>query len=350
MCPLIILGYLYVYMKLIDIIFEAVVKYTDDMVSDEAKKYNTRQEFKDKSYWAYNAAKNRGILDSVCSHMPIPTRGIKKNNPNYDEKIVNANIVNKTTDDDLLKKGEEATKKYDNPKTFQSEEPSLYADLSDRKLLPKIAHLYKNRKRDKYTYDELKSVTSKYETKRDLEKENPRIYWAAYSSPYWNELTSHMKLLGNATKRMIYVYKFPEFKTVYVGLTGDEDARKEQHKTDPGSALYRFMEKHPGVEPIYEKATLGYIDAQEASKKETEVENEYRNNGWTLLNVIKTGGLGKTIVYTDNLVRTLAKNYTVLSDFWREHRKMLDTVSKYRKELYKEVTKNMLRNVKKKNK
>ena len=53
-------------MKLLDNIFEAVIKYTDDMVSDEAKKYNTRQEFKDKSYWAYNAAKNRGMLDTVC--------------------------------------------------------------------------------------------------------------------------------------------------------------------------------------------------------------------------------------------------------------------------------------------
>ena len=354
-------------MKLLDIIFEAVVKYTDDMVSDEAKKYNTRQEFKDKSYWAYNAAKNRGMLDTVCDHMPIPKGGIRKNDPNYDEKIANYNkkndelgIISKNSDEyltDLLRRGEEAAKRYDEPNLFQySEEPkdrTLYKDLSNAKLLPKIAHIYKNHKiRDKYSYEDLKKIILKknkkgeyvYKTKRDLEQGNPKAYHTAYASPYWEELTDHMIALGNKYNRMVYVYKFPELKTVYVGLTGDEDRRKEEHQTDPVSALYRFMVKNPGLTPIYEKETLGYIDEKEASKKESEVEYDYRNAGWTLLNVAKTGGLGKMFKYTDQLFRTIAKNYSVLSDFWRDHRKMLNTVSLNRKELYNEVTKNMLKN------
>ena len=138
-------------MKLLDIIIETVVetfelKYSNDEVSDEAKKYKTRQEFKDKSRWAYDAAKNRKMLDKVCSHMPIPKRGIKIDTPDYDERIAYADQVNGTTDEDLLKKGEDSAKKYDNPKIFQTNEPQLYSDLSDRKLLPKIAHLYKKHK------------------------------------------------------------------------------------------------------------------------------------------------------------------------------------------------------------
>jgi hypothetical protein len=184
-----------------------------------------------------------------------------------------------------------------------------------------------------------------YKTKRDLEKGNLRAYNTAYESPYWEELTAHMVPLGNKYNRMVYVYKFPEVKTVYVGLTGDEDRRKGEHQTDPVSALYKFMVKNPGLVPIYEKETLGYIDEKEASKKESEVEYKYRNDGWTLLNVAKTGGLGKTFKYTDQLFRTIAKNYSVLSDFWRDHRKMVNTVKVHRNKLYNQVTKNMLKNI-----
>jgi hypothetical protein len=105
------------------------------------------------------------------------------------------------------------------------------------------------------------------------------------------------------------------------------------------------MEKNPGLIPTYKRETLGYIDVQEASKMESEVEYKYRNAGWTLLNVAKTGGLGKMLKYTDELFRTIAKNYSVLSDFWREHRKMINTVVRHRKELYDEVVKDMLKNV-----
>ena len=136
-------------MKLLDIIIETVVetfelKYSNDEVSDEAKKYKTRQEFKDNSRWAYDAAKNRKMLDKVCSHMPIPKRGIKIDTPNYDERITYADQVNGTTDDDLLRKGERAAKEYESPVIFQTKEPVLYKNLSDRGLLHKIESLYKN--------------------------------------------------------------------------------------------------------------------------------------------------------------------------------------------------------------
>ena len=427
-------------MKLLDIIFEAVVEgkqlYTDDDIEKEAKKtdeddnyvYKQREDFKRGSYWAWRAASQRGILDKVCDHMKPPTKGskfektddevrneikrkdkygnyiykttnqlksecpwaynaaknrkrlgglykvcdhmvmskfgIKKTDPNYEEKIANYNkkndelgIISKNSDKyltDLLRRGEEAAKKYDSPVIFLTKEPVLYRDLSDAKLLPKIAHIYKKHKiRDKYSYEDLKKIILKknkkgeyvYKTKRDLEQGNLKAYNTAYESPYWEELTDHMIPLGNKYNRMVYVYKFPELKTVYVGLTGDEDRRKEEHQTDPVSALYRFMVKNPGLTPIYEKETLGYIDEKEASKKESEVEYDYRNAGWTLLNVAKTGGLGKMFKYTDQLFRTIAKNYSVLSDFWRDHRKMVNTVKQHRNELYNEVTKNMLKNI-----
>jgi hypothetical protein len=348
---------------------------TDDEVRNEIKRkdingnyiYKTTNQLKNECPWAYNAAKNRkrlGGLNKVCDHMVMSKYGIKKTDPNYEEKIADYNqrntelgIVPKNSDEylnNLLRKGEDAAKKYDSPVIFQTKEPVLYQYLSDAKLLPKIAHIYKKHKiRDKYSYEDLKNIILKkyengeyvYKTKRDLEQGNLRAYNTAYESPYWEELTAHMIPLGNKYNRMVYVYKFPEVKTVYVGLTGDEDRRKGEHQTDPVSALYKFMVKNPGLVPIYEKETLGYIDEKEASKKESEVEYKYRNDGWTLLNVAKTGGLGKTFKYTDQLFRTIAKNYSVLSDFWRDHRKMVNTVKVHRNKLYNQVTKKMLKNI-----
>lgn len=45
------------------------VSWTDDMLKDEALKYNTRIDFIKGSTSAYYLSLNRGILDSICSHM-----------------------------------------------------------------------------------------------------------------------------------------------------------------------------------------------------------------------------------------------------------------------------------------
>ena len=43
--------------------------WTNKMLEDEAKIYNSRIDFKKGSNGAYQAASNRGILNQVCSHM-----------------------------------------------------------------------------------------------------------------------------------------------------------------------------------------------------------------------------------------------------------------------------------------
>ena len=318
-------------MKLIDTVFDLIVedlKYTNDQISKEAKKYNTRIELKKGSPWAYYNALKRGILGDITKHMVNAPKGIK------------------TDDDKLLQQSLEIAKKYNRSVDFKNDNPVLYNKLVRRGLLSQITKIFPERKKDKWSYEELKDLTSKYDTKRDFAKAHPGAYSAAYQSPYWKELTSHMRALGNVKKRLVYAYEFPEFRSVYVGLTGDEERRKHQHKTEEDSTLYRYMQKHPGVEPVYKVKSLGYIDSQEASKMETKVENYYREQGWQLINIAKTGGLGGRMpIYSDDFVRDIAKKYTVLKDFWKDHKKMLNTVIKYNKPLYDEVTSHMQRNV-----
>ena len=48
-------------------------KWTYEKLVEEARKYETKQEFRAKNSSAYAAAKYRGIIEKVCSHM-IPAR------------------------------------------------------------------------------------------------------------------------------------------------------------------------------------------------------------------------------------------------------------------------------------
>lgn len=48
--------------------------WTPENLEKEAKKYKTRMEFDTKKHTAYEAARNLGILDDICQHMPKPVR------------------------------------------------------------------------------------------------------------------------------------------------------------------------------------------------------------------------------------------------------------------------------------
>jgi hypothetical protein len=45
------------------------IKWSNDKLSIEAKKYNTRSEFIKNCPGGYDSARDRGILDDICSHM-----------------------------------------------------------------------------------------------------------------------------------------------------------------------------------------------------------------------------------------------------------------------------------------
>jgi len=47
----------------------ANTKWTYEKLIEEARKYQTKQEFRTKSSSAYASAKYRGIIEKVCSHM-----------------------------------------------------------------------------------------------------------------------------------------------------------------------------------------------------------------------------------------------------------------------------------------
>jgi hypothetical protein len=96
--------------------------------------------------------------------------------------------------------------------------------------------------------------------------------------------------IGNKFFRCVYVWEF-EDKSAYVGLTYNFNKRKEDHKTDSKSPVFKKLKKCDG----YCKKLTEYIDFKKSIEKEVFYIQEYKNNNWYVLNGNKGGSLGHTV-------------------------------------------------------
>jgi predicted GIY-YIG superfamily endonuclease len=97
-----------------------------------------------------------------------------------------------------------------------------------------------------------------------------------------------MKKLGNSYCRYVYVYEFPNFNCVYVGLTWDIEDRHKRHQKS--GSVFEFIIENNII--LDKPKIIGYYTKEEASEKEVEIERIYSNKEWTTLNRMKPGGLG----------------------------------------------------------
>src|ERR1035437_7856371 len=84
------------------------IKWSNEALSREARKYKTRGDFQKFSKGAYLAALRRGILDKSCSHMPARIDTSGKNNPAFKwslKKIQKEALNYKTRKEFFLKNG-----------------------------------------------------------------------------------------------------------------------------------------------------------------------------------------------------------------------------------------------------
>ena len=78
-----------------------------------------------------------------------------------------------------------------------------------------------------WTYEKCKEASLMYTNKTELQEKCSSAY-NVIKKNRWDELTSHMEILGNKYKRLIYVYEFSD-KYCYIGLTGNIKRRSRQH-------------------------------------------------------------------------------------------------------------------------
>lgn len=116
-------------------------------------------------------------------------------------------------------------------------------------------------------------------------------YTTSRKKGWLEEVCSHMELIGDLYKRLIYVYEFSN-NYVYIGLTCNVNSRQLSHNVC--GPVYEHAKKY-GLKPTFIKIIDYYIDVNEAVILEEQTLQKYKKEGWIPLNSAKTGGLGGNI-------------------------------------------------------
>ena len=139
-----------------------------------------------------------------------------------------------------------------------------------------------------WTKEKCKEEALKYKTRAEFKKGSGGAYNVAKNNCWLDELCEKMIYLGNRFKRCVYIYKF-EDKSVYIGLTYNIEERDNKHKRAKDSGVFRYIKK-TNLIPVL--THTDYMHVEDAKKKEGEMVEKFRNEGYKILNVSETGGVG----------------------------------------------------------
>ena len=204
------------------------------------------------------------------------------------------------------------------------------------------------RVRDPYTDDELRDIAKKYvgKTFKDFRDGNPSAYEAALDRgpctdgnkgpcteksgrkntyAFFKEITKGIEPTGNYSNKMVYAYEFRDENNnpiaAYVGLTDKEDVRHKEHMTgvtregkDIKTAVTKFIEENPNLHFTKLKITDGYVNWELARELEDKYEKKYAEDGWEVLNVAKTGSLGRSFGVSNDELKKRFDKYNTVSD------------------------------------
>lgn len=181
--------------------------------------------------------------------------------------------------------------KYLSKREFSIKCGSAYQYALRNKILNDVcSHMINKHKPSNYwTYEKCKEDALNYKTRNEYRIKSGSSYDKALKNNWLDEICSHMELVGNRYKRCLYAYEFSD-NNVYIGLTRNLNERQKVRSNDNTDSVTEYINK-TGLIPNVKKLTH-YIDVNLASKLEGEILNNYKNNGWNILNKRKTGGIG----------------------------------------------------------
>lgn len=211
--------------------------------------------------------------------------------------------------DDIDKCKQEALK-FQSRSEFSSNSSVAYRNLLLDNSLDELFPL-------KYSKELCKNEALKYKYKKDFRKYSPLIYAFSLRKKWYDEITTHMKSIGDRYHKLVYVYEFPD-NHVYIGLTYNEEKRYNEHLNDIRTSVYKHRNK-TGLSPKYFTIS-DYMKSEDAQELEHNTLLNYINNGWIILNTGKTGrGIGSiggnTIKWTFEACMIKALEYDNYNDF-----------------------------------
>ena len=268
--------------------------WTYESCKEEALKYLTKKEFNKHSPSAYVISTKNKWIKEICIHMNPLSH--EKNYWSY-EMCKNAAFECKTRI--------EFKKKYAYAYRLAIKNGWIN-EITDHMIILRRINGY-------WSYDNCKKEALKFNNRHDFNKYSYGAYHASIINDWLEDVCSHMIVIGNIKKRLIYVYEFSD-NHAYVGLTYNFNERNNSHLNVNSSKRLSEVSKYikkTNLIPISKQLTE-YINIRDAVFFENHYYNIYKNNGWIMLNKVKTGGLGGNKWNKKNSINELHKYNNIL--------------------------------------
>ena len=279
----------------------------DDMLTDEeilerASKYEYISDFIKNDNSAYRQAWRHGLLDKVCGRM----KRKKKEDGYWNDK---ERCMEKASQYKMMHHF-----KYGCPAAFSAAKKNGWLDEIKVNM----------EKRKVFSLEEVLEVASKYDYVHDFAEEAPQYYRAASKHKWLEVVCKNMKRLGNWELRKIYVFEFSD-RHAYVGLSFNPEVRKKVHLRDKKSSVFKHITVSSAK--FVFKIISKLLPKDEAASLEKFYINEYRAQGWTVLNRSKGGELGtpNNHSFSNSYIEQIAMQYEHVADFRKEHQSLYVT-------------------------
>jgi hypothetical protein len=151
-------------------------KWTNQDLKDKALKYKTRAEFQNNEKSIYNTARNRGILDEICSHMPNRVDVSGENNPRF-------KWTGKKLRQEALKYKTKSDFRAANYAAYQAVHAKGMVDIACSHMEPSLKY---------WTEDSLLKESLKYKTKGEFESNSRSAYLTALKRKLISKICAHM--------------------------------------------------------------------------------------------------------------------------------------------------------------
>jgi DNA-binding Xre family transcriptional regulator len=195
-----------------------VVKWTFELIQEEALKYNTKSEFKE-SGSAYRAAIRLNILDKVCSHMQVlkikwdletvihlskkctGRSNFKKTYPSGYKYAVESGYMDKLFPNKNLKQTitvnfiKKEALKYKTRTEFKDKNPYLYRLSSKLMIKEEVCAHMPDYKVHIWSEEQVTLEASQYSTRNEFRENSPKQYKAAIKLKILDKICSHMTLV-----------------------------------------------------------------------------------------------------------------------------------------------------------
>ena len=322
---------------------------------EEARKYETLNDFMKKSVGCYIASKKYGFLKEF-TWLAKKTSGVKskwtyelayKKAKEYstlkDFVKENCQCYNVCRKNDWIKdftwlkrshianhwtkeKCYETALKYTTLKEFRESEPVCSAKAVREGWADEYIWLKRRemKSRGYWTREMVEKEASKYVYQCDFQKYAGGAFCRAKEDGYLDNLGLIKKSSVWTSNDLVYAYEFKKTNSVYVGRTLEhrKQLRDIEHRTRDDSQVYRHSKKY-GIE-IPEPIILKVCDVvNEGLYWEDWYVKHYLDNGWNVLNKAKTGvksgSIGGNVhgprKWKKNKVVEISKQYETLLDF-----------------------------------